>query len=150
MDASEGSTASRGGVKKATGGILIVDDDLDLLFIVRRILENKGLGRVWCESSGKKALARLAESEIPVMITDYNMPGMDGLELTRRARVVSPHLAVLMMTAEPTPAVIRGASDAGIVQVIEKTQVLDILTVLRDHGLVTGPSCGLRRSHPRP
>jgi DNA-binding NtrC family response regulator len=67
-----------------------VDDDPEVLTAVRRIL--RAAEPDWIvitASNGRKALERLAEEQIDVLVTDLNMPEMDGFQLLRR--VVRSH-----------------------------------------------------------
>ena len=79
--------------------ILIVDDDLSMRKILYRILENGGYD-VLSASSGMEALAIFRKSSPPVdlLITDYNMPGMNGLELGRECSALNAALPVLYIS----------------------------------------------------
>lgn len=78
--------------------ILIVDDDALINIGTADMIEDLGL-RALEAYSGKQALDILAGGDaIDVLITDYAMPGMNGLELAGRARQLRPHLPVLLAT----------------------------------------------------
>ena len=62
--------------------ILVVDDDDVAQFIARKILQAEG-HEVFLACDGKEALQLLREHNIPIVISDWNMPNMDGLELCR-------------------------------------------------------------------
>jgi CheY-like chemotaxis protein len=64
---------------------LVVDDESDLRHVVRGILEHVGMDVVEA-ASGREALARLDERTFDLVITDIQMPLMDGLELLRSIR----------------------------------------------------------------
>ena len=86
--------------------ILVVDDDLSLRKILYRILENGGYD-VLSASSGAEALAIFRKSSPPVdlLITDYNMPGMNGLELARECSALNAVLPVMYISGNyPEPA----------------------------------------------
>ncbi len=81
--------------------VLLVDDDPSMLRLVSRWLETSGYG-VRCAENGKEALAAI-EAECPdFLITDWDMPEMDGLELCRRVRKLDlPHyLYILFLTVK--------------------------------------------------
>jgi CheY-like chemotaxis protein len=54
------------------------------------------------------------------MITDLNMPGLDGLELSRKGREMAPHMPIIMNTGGISPKVIQMAQEAGISRVMAK------------------------------
>ncbi len=64
---------------------LIVDDDPELLLILKRYLENRGFEAVLA-ADGEKALAAAAASKPDIIITDVDMPNMDGFTLCRRIK----------------------------------------------------------------
>ena len=78
--------------------VLVVDDDTDVLDVVTSMLQELGC-EVVSARSGAEALDHLARNEhISILITDINMPGMDGHELAERARRVRPDLRVLQLS----------------------------------------------------
>jgi signal transduction histidine kinase len=80
--------------------ILVVDDEMVLLESLRRGLKNRGY-LVLEAPNAQEALNRLRSSAVKVdlVITDYSMPGMDGLELLQHIREHYGNLPVIMMTA---------------------------------------------------
>ncbi len=78
--------------------ILIVDDEAPILTMLQQSLEPQGYA-VRVTTSGIEALFLLAQDDYQLMITDINMPRMDGLELTRRALDSHPDLAIILSTA---------------------------------------------------
>ena len=84
--------------------ILIVDDEPDIADLFRqRFRQEVRQGRyvLHFAASGEEALRQLAEihPELIVILSDINMPGMDGLDLLREFRQLWPGLPVLMVTA---------------------------------------------------
>ncbi len=77
--------------------VLLVEDDLLLRMSVARGLERLGY-RVRQAADGDQALARLASERPSLMVSDIRMPGLDGVELTRRARHMHPGLKVLLVS----------------------------------------------------
>ncbi|KYG98453.1 response regulator [Bradyrhizobium sp. DOA1] len=78
--------------------VLVVDDDPAVLDVVVDMLEELGC-EVLSAQGGADALDRLEHNEkISILITDINMPGMDGHELAERARRVRPELKVLQLS----------------------------------------------------
>ena len=78
--------------------VLIVDDEKDVCDVLCRLLKPEGL-QVLVAYEGKTAL-KMIVSEIPdVLIVDFKMPGIDGMELLKRAKEIDPELPVVMITA---------------------------------------------------
>jgi DNA-binding NtrC family response regulator len=78
--------------------VVVVDDDESARVSLATLLRQEGFDVVLAED-GPAALARVQEAPTDILVTDLRMPGMDGLELLRRAREVLPDLAVVVMTA---------------------------------------------------
>ena len=78
--------------------ILIVDDEAELLEMVRAIFTRAGYGRVLTAGSGAEALAVCTAGQPDIVILDVMMPGMDGFEVLRQLRQ-SSSVPVLMLTA---------------------------------------------------
>ena len=79
--------------------ILIVDDELDMLQLLKRSLEPDLNCMVATAPSGEKALQILAKNPVDLVLADIKMPGMDGLELLELIKRENPDLTVVMMTA---------------------------------------------------
>ncbi len=79
--------------------ILIVDDEPDMLQLLKRSLEPDLKCRVLTAGSGREALELLSADGADLVLADIKMPGMDGLTLLARIRERRPELTVLMMTA---------------------------------------------------
>ncbi|GEJ59014.1 sigma-54-dependent transcriptional regulator [Anaeromyxobacter diazotrophicus] len=81
-----------------TPRVLVVDDDPGLRYTLREILSGEGI-EVEEAADGAEALARFEASPFPLVVTDLRMPGLDGLELTRRLAARSPPPRVVVVTA---------------------------------------------------
>ena len=88
--------------------ILLVDDDRNFLRVLGYQVQQFGYGTC-CVSSGTRALERVRESAVDLVVTDLRMPGMDGLQLLERIRRLDPDLPVIVLTAHGS---IEGAVDA--------------------------------------
>ena len=98
-----------------TPTILVVDDDLDFRELVAEILAAEGY-LVRQAASAEQALDVLTGEPVHLVLTDQRMPGLDGLELTRRVRAASQPPEVIVMTAfgtipQAVEAVRLGAAD---------------------------------------
>ncbi|VXD23147.1 putative two-component response regulator [Planktothrix serta PCC 8927] len=80
--------------------ILVVDDSLDILFLVEAVLQGAGYS-VRCAENGYIALDQVKESPPDVMVVDLMMPGLSGYDVIHRIRQNSdlPFIPILMMTA---------------------------------------------------
>src|SRR5262249_3283841 len=85
--------------------ILVVDDEPDIAELFRQRFGREirqGIYVLHFAVSGEEALARLAgaiEPQLIVIVSDINMPGMDGLALLREIKKLHPDLPVMMVTA---------------------------------------------------
>ncbi len=77
--------------------ILLVDDNKSGLAARKTVLEELG-HRTATATNGEDALEQLAQITFDLIVTDYRMPKMDGIELIRRARGVCPDLPVIMLS----------------------------------------------------
>jgi two-component system response regulator MprA len=80
--------------------ILVVDDDAQILSLVRRGLIYEGYD-VTTAGNGKEALEKVREREPDLVILDVMMPGLDGLEVSKRLRAAGK-IPILMLTARGT------------------------------------------------
>lgn len=78
--------------------ILVVDDDVTSVAIMRKVLEDSGHDVV-SVSSGKAALDRITKFKFDVMVTDFNMPGMTGIDLTKEVLDKEQDIIVILITA---------------------------------------------------
>nr|WP_031433532.1 chemotaxis response regulator CheY [Methylomarinum vadi] len=96
--------------------ILIVDDFSTMRRIVKNLLRDLGFTNTVEADDGKTALPVLLKGGIDFLITDWNMPGMTGIDLLKEVRG-NPELAdlpVLMVTAEAKREQIILAAQAGV------------------------------------
>ena len=80
--------------------ILIVDDERDIRDAVRGLLERGLKGtRIFVAASGQEGLDVLAREPVDLIVTDYKMPGMNGIEFLAAARKVAPDAPTILITA---------------------------------------------------
>ena len=79
--------------------ILIVDDELDMLQLLKRTLEPDLKCRIQTAQSGKEALQIIAKQSFDLVLADIKMPEMDGLQLLELIKRDYPDMTVVMMTA---------------------------------------------------
>lgn len=101
------------------GRILIIDDEPQMAQLLSRPLSRAGL-EVEAFEDPEQGLQRLREHPFDVLLTDLYMPGMDGIEVLRRARVIRPGCEVVVMTANATVATAREALKLGAIDYLTK------------------------------
>ena len=107
-----------GGYKQAAedsvqATVMIVEDDAATRRLYRFLLTNSGYTVVEAED-GVMALERLGATPCELVITDMNMPRMNGMELARAIRQRNPKMYIIMVTAFGTPDTEKQAIKAGI------------------------------------
>lgn len=95
--------------------VLVVDDFPTMRRIVRSLLRELGFTNVEEAEDGQEALNKLRGGAFELVISDWNMPVLDGLEMLKQIRNESElkHLPVLMVTAEAKKENIIAAAQAG-------------------------------------
>ncbi|WP_206052674.1 MULTISPECIES: chemotaxis response regulator CheY [Neptunomonas] len=96
--------------------ILVVDDFSTMRRIIKNLLRDLGFNNVIEADDGKTALPILKQGGIQFLVTDWNMPGMTGIDLVRTVRA-DPEMAglpILMVTAEAKREQIIAAAQAGV------------------------------------
>ena len=101
---------------------LVVDDFSPMRRIIRNLLKELGYNNVDEAEDGNMALAKLNRDKFDFIVSDWNMPGMDGLQLLQavRADPKLSHLPMLMVTAEAKKENIIAAAQAGASSYIVK------------------------------
>ncbi|RLT19306.1 MAG: PAS domain S-box protein [Planctomycetota bacterium] len=105
--------------------ILCLDDDESVIRIVKQLLEIRGY-RVSDHVNQQAALdaIRAAPGEFDVVVTDYNMPGMQGLDVAREVRAIRADLPVIVTSGYIDEELRTGAEAAGVQALIPKPFVL--------------------------
>lgn len=78
--------------------ILIVDDEPNYLVVLSELLKDEGF-EVFTAPGGTKGLELIRDTDLDLVITDMQMPGMDGLEFLQAIKEIYPELPVIMITA---------------------------------------------------
>ncbi|TXT26523.1 MAG: two-component system chemotaxis family response regulator CheY [Rhodocyclaceae bacterium] len=102
--------------------VLLVDDSLSSRRHLRRLLTELGIERITEAVNGKEAVALLEQAMVDLVITDYNMPEMDGRELTEYIRTQSwqAEVPVLMVTSEQNMGRLAAVERAGVSAICDK------------------------------
>jgi signal transduction histidine kinase/CheY-like chemotaxis protein len=101
--------------------VMIVDDERMLIALAEEMLAGLGYEPVGFDS-GEKALQafRLAPQRFDVVLTDENMPGLTGTELTRQVRQIRPDIPVILMSGHGGAQLAERAAAVGISEVLRK------------------------------
>ncbi|MDC0265409.1 response regulator, partial [bacterium] len=115
--------------------ILLVDDDAGLTEAVQAVLESRG-SQVTHHDDGEVALKAAEDGDFDLVLTDYRMPGMGGMQLLESLQESAPRLPVIMMTAFSTTdraieATKKGAFDY-LIKPFEMPELLDLEQMITD------------------
>ena len=100
--------------------LLIVDDDRRTALLLGRLLREDGF-ETEVEDDGVAALERLAHAPVPdAVITDYHLPGADGLAIVRHARACRAGIPVFVVTGDPYSATKAGIAIDSRIEVMAK------------------------------
>jgi two-component system chemotaxis response regulator CheY len=94
----------------------VVDDFSTMRRIIKNLLKDLGFSNIQEADDGSTALPMLQQGDFDFVVTDWNMPGMQGIDLLRAIRADDKlkHLPVLMVTAEAKKEQIVAAAQAGV------------------------------------
>ncbi|WP_114325224.1 chemotaxis response regulator CheY [Candidatus Colwellia aromaticivorans] len=96
--------------------VLVVDDFSTMRRIVKNLLRDLGFTNIQEADDGSTALPMLQNGDFDFVVTDWNMPGMQGIDLLKAIRADSnlAHIPVLLITAEAKKEQIIMAAQAGV------------------------------------
>ena len=90
---------------------LVIDDNLDVLKTLQKLLTSLGVGQITQAISAEDALKLLREQQFAVIVADYQLGGMDGVEFLERLRAGGDNTPVLLLSGAPDKAgVIRAVN----------------------------------------
>jgi len=123
--------------------VLLVEDDQWIRDSLRRFFANENCALMAVET-GEDALEILKGNDCDIIITDYRLPGMDGLAFLKKAQRINTRFKKILLTAYMTEAVIAEAFRLGVHEFIEKpfsTEDLEeaLVRVLEKKIIVNGP-----------
>ncbi len=104
--------------------ILVVDDNAEMCAMLRNMLKDFGLMRIFTSKDGTEAMEVLNDAvdnqPFDVILCDWNMPGITGIELLRQIRSCDPDLPFIMITGNADKASVKEALDHDITDYIVK------------------------------
>ncbi|MEJ5358725.1 MAG: sigma-54 dependent transcriptional regulator [Desulfobacterales bacterium] len=117
------------------GSLLIVDDEKDMLALLRRMIAEERDYDIEVENDPQRALARFRENPVDLVLTDLKMPGMDGIALLEAVKRLQPDTAVVVLTAYATIETAVEATRKGAFDYITKPFRRDRLLLTVDKAM---------------
>lgn len=123
-------------IKKAR--VLVVEDDAAMLELIVQILESIGINSIVVASDGIEAWRKFQDGDqFDLVICDWVMPGMDGLDVLRNIRAGSHAIPFILVTVHDSVEAIKEATSSGVTAFISKPFkaediVLEVYRVLAD------------------
>ncbi|HEY1676739.1 MAG TPA: response regulator transcription factor [Candidatus Sulfotelmatobacter sp.] len=95
--------------------ILVVDDNAAMRRTLRHVLESQDNWKVCDEASdGREAVVKFNQEKFDVIVLDFQMPGMNGLDAAKQITSRSPNTPILMVTLHHSPQLAEEARKVGI------------------------------------
>ena len=111
------------------GTILVIEDETAQLQTLTGFLEKQRFDVIG-SSSGAEGIEIARERNIDLVLTDYRMPGQDGLEVLREIKSINPEIVVILMTAYGTEGIAVQAMKEGAFDYLTKPIYLDELEII--------------------
>ena len=96
------------------GKILVVDDQFGIRILLNEVLQKEGYD-TYQAANGLQALEILNDHVPDLVLLDMKIPGMDGIEILKRMKVLQPDIKVIIMTAYGELDMIQEAMDLGAI-----------------------------------
>jgi len=119
-----------------TPTILVVDDEEMVLTALRSFLQLETSYNILTNTSPERALETVRERAIDVIVADFMMPAMDGIEFLRSCREIRPHTSRILLTGyADVQNAIRAINEAGLYYYLEKPWDNDRLRLVIRNGV---------------
>lgn len=112
--------------------ILLIDDDEWIRDSLSIFFESEGC-QISALETAEEGLKALEHQKFEIIITDYKLPGMDGLSFLKRIKSSHPDVKKILITAYKTEAVVNEAKKVGVQHLIPKPITSDILEASLTH-----------------
>ena len=113
--------------------ILLVDDHAILSDGVRSLLEREGYEVAFQADSAERALDFLKKNEVDLIITDFNMPGMDGLSLIHVVKSINQNIKLIVLSMHDEVHLVKEILKAGVNgYVLKKDTQSELLQAIRE------------------
>jgi DNA-binding NarL/FixJ family response regulator len=135
--------------------ILLADDNQVILQLLRRLIESHAGWRVCGEAAtGEEALAKAIELKPDLLVLDFAMPGLNGLQVAEQISQACPNLPIILHTIHDFPEMIAEAKRVGIREVVSKggsaARLLDTMESLLPEKLSAAAAASALVSPPQP
>jgi DNA-binding NarL/FixJ family response regulator len=112
--------------------VALVDDNAQIRELLRNLLESHTPGTVVAEAEdGDVAAQAVSASRADVVIMDYHMPRVDGVEATRRVKLARPSAQVVAYTSTDDRAVAAAFLEAGATRHFDKTAIDELIAYIQ-------------------
>ncbi|WP_342433609.1 response regulator [Neobacillus sp. FSL H8-0543] len=113
--------------------ILIVDDQFGIRILLNEVFQKEGY-QTFLAANGVQALDILNKHNPDLVLLDMKIPGMDGIEILKRMKVIEPDIRVIIMTAYGELDMIQEAKNLGAITHFAKPfDIDDIRAAVRKH-----------------
>lgn len=116
--------------------ILVVDDDADMRYLARMVLEGAGIAVAGEAADGTEALRKLDELDPPpvptVVLLDNQMPGPTGLEVAAQMLADRPNQLIILFSAYLSDDIVQRAEELGIACCVSKGDAINLGVIIRD------------------
>lgn len=102
--------------------VMVVDDMSTSRGILTQCLDELGVKNYMVENNGQSAFQKITKTPVHLVLSDYNMPGMDGIGLLKHVRSHQPtqKMGFILVTGRPTPEIVAEAKKLGLNNMIKK------------------------------
>ena len=107
--------------------ILVVDDSRTMRVIITRVLAQLGMKDVLEAGDGREALEVFKNNPVDAVLSDWNMPVMNGLEFLKEVRQINKTIPFIMITTEAERGSVVAAIQAGVTDYVVKPFTQDAL-----------------------
>jgi len=115
--------------------VLVADDSSTMRKIILRSLQAVGVTDIAEAADGSEAVAMFKPGDFDMVLTDWNMPGLTGLDVLKQIRAQDPKVPVIMVTTEAEKSRVLEAIQAGVTDYLVKPFTADTLREkLEKHG----------------
>ena len=112
--------------------ILVVDDDKDMCSVISTVLKEEGY-KVDKVYDGGQAIKKINARGYNLMILDYKLPDMDGIDVLKEVRKAEPALKIIMISAYGSPSIKSMAKKLGVYRFLDKPfDVKRLVRVVKD------------------